>query len=67
MALFDERILEKERPILKEKRQVHPFSLMKRNWINRLLVQRKESFFSVTTFKGQKGKREATGGKEKCG
>ncbi|MCJ7989061.1 hypothetical protein MUB15_06765 [Priestia sp. OVS21] len=26
MALFGERILEKEKPILKEKRQVHPFS-----------------------------------------
>ncbi|MED3982275.1 hypothetical protein [Priestia megaterium] len=29
MALFDERILEKEKPILKKKRQINPFSLMK--------------------------------------
>ncbi|MFQ6585439.1 hypothetical protein [Priestia megaterium] len=45
MALFDERILEKEKPILKKKRQINPFSLMKRKWINGSLKQRKRILF----------------------
>jgi len=57
MALFDERILEKEKPILKEKRQVTPFSLMKRNWINRSLVQRKRILFLCYNFQRLKRKK----------
>nr|WP_280170087.1 hypothetical protein [Priestia megaterium]MDH3186941.1 hypothetical protein [Priestia megaterium] len=66
MALFDERILEKEKPILKKKRQINPFSLMKRKWINGSLKQRKRILFLCYNLQRLKGKkeRETTGGKE---
>lgn len=68
-ALFDERILEKEKPILKEKRQINPFSLMKRKLINGSLKQRKRIPFLCYNLQRLKRKkeRETTGGKEKCG